>query len=85
MAGLVPAIYAELKARDAPTTRFYNSERIWLDLFRSPTAGRFARRRGRGARLPVTVVSGFLGAGKTMLVRHFLGTPQGPGAAVEQN
>src|SRR6266850_6377157 len=55
-----------------------------LDLFQSREAGRFGRRqkRARGARIPVTVVTGFLGAGKTMLVRRFLATPAGAGTAV---
>jgi G3E family GTPase len=55
-----------------------------LDLFPSRDAGPFGRRmrRARGARIPVTVVTGFLGAGKTTLVRRFLGTPQGRNTAV---
>jgi G3E family GTPase len=55
-----------------------------LELFPSLTAGPFGRRvkRERGARIPVTVVTGFLGAGKTTLVRRFLGSPQGAGTAV---
>ena len=55
-----------------------------LELFPSPTAGPFGRRlkRERGGRVPVTVVTGFLGAGKTTLVRHFLGLPEGAGTAV---
>jgi G3E family GTPase len=58
-----------------------------LELFPSPTAGPFGRRlkRERGARIPVTVVTGFLGAGKTTLVRHFLSTPEGAGTAVIVN
>src|SRR6202521_204110 len=54
------------------------------ELFPSPAAGRFGRRlkRERGARFPVTVVTGFLGAGKTTLVRRFLATPDGRGTAV---
>jgi G3E family GTPase len=57
------------------------------ELFRSPSAGRFGRRqkRERGARIPVTVVTGFLGAGKTTLVKHFLETPEGHGTAVLVN
>jgi G3E family GTPase len=56
-------------------------------LFRSPAAGLFGRRlrSERGARLPVTVVSGFLGSGKTTLVKSFLHTPQGHGTAVLVN
>jgi len=55
-----------------------------LDLFPSREAGPFGRRlkRARGARIPVTVVTGFLGAGKTTLVRRFLATPEGRGTAV---
>ena len=58
-----------------------------LDLFPSQSAGRFGRRqkRERGSRLPVTIVSGFLGAGKTTLVRRFLQTPEGRGTALIVN
>jgi G3E family GTPase len=58
-----------------------------LELFPSSTAGPFGRplKRERGARIPVTVVTGFLGAGKTTLVRHFLSTPEGAGTAVIVN
>jgi G3E family GTPase len=58
-----------------------------LDLFPSREAGPFGRRltRERGARIPVTVVTGFLGAGKTTLIRRFLGSPQGQGTAVIVN
>jgi G3E family GTPase len=53
-------------------------------LFPSPAAGPFGRRlrSERGARIPVTIVSGFLGAGKTTLIKHFLGTPEGCSTAV---
>jgi G3E family GTPase len=56
-------------------------------LFPSRDAGPFGRRlkSARGARIPVTVITGFLGAGKTTLVRHFLATPQGAGTAVVVN
>src|SRR6202451_1156577 len=59
----------------------------WLDLFPSREAGPFGRKlkRERGARIPVTVVTGFLGAGKTTLVRHFLELPEGAGTAVIVN
>src|SRR6202171_720499 len=58
-----------------------------LDLFPSAKAGRFGRqqKRARGARIPVTIVTGFLGAGKTTLVRRFLTTPEGEGTAVVIN
>src|SRR5437773_1696681 len=58
-----------------------------LDLFPSQSAGKFGRRqkRERGSRLPVTVVTGFLGAGKTTLIRRFLDSPEGQGTAVIVN
>jgi G3E family GTPase len=58
-----------------------------LELFPSRTAGPFGRRlkRARGGRIPVTVVTGFLGAGKTTLVRRFLDSPAGAGTAVIVN
>ena len=33
------------------------------------------------ARVPCTIVTGFLGAGKTTLVQRFLKTPEGRGTA----
>jgi G3E family GTPase len=58
-----------------------------LDLFPSRAAGPFGRKlkHARGARIPVTIVTGFLGAGKTTLVRRFLATPEGRGTAVVIN
>ena len=58
-----------------------------LDLFPSREAGPFGRRlkRERGARIPVTLVTGFLGAGKTTLIRRFLASPEGQGTAVIVN
>jgi len=58
-----------------------------LDLFPSREASPFGRRlkRERGARLPVTIVTGFLGAGKTTLIRQFLKSPEGRGTAVIVN
>ncbi|MBO0717231.1 MAG: GTP-binding protein [Rhizobiales bacterium] len=58
-----------------------------LDLFPSREAGPFGRRlkRERGARIPVSVVTGFLGAGKTTLIRRFLASPEGEGTAVIVN
>ncbi len=49
-------------------------------------AGSDAGSSARAARrIPVTVVTGFLGAGKTTLVRRFLATPEGEGTAVVIN
>jgi G3E family GTPase len=55
--------------------------------FRSPDIGPFGRRvrHPRAHRIPVTVVTGFLGAGKTTLVKRFLETPQGRNTAVVVN
>lgn len=38
-----------------------------------------------GARLPVTIIAGFLGSGKTTLVNHILANQQGPKTAVIVN
>jgi G3E family GTPase len=56
-------------------------------LFRSPNAGPFGRRlrHERGARIPVIVVTGFLGAGKTTLVKQFLDSAEGHGTAIVVN
>src|SRR5207237_809847 len=43
------------------------------------------QRRPRGARIPVTVVTGFLGSGKTTLIRELLATPEGANTAVVIN
>jgi G3E family GTPase len=58
-----------------------------LQPFQSAQAGPFGRRQKhvRGARIPVTVVTGFLGAGKTTLVKQFLQTPEGRGTALVVN
>ncbi len=57
------------------------------ELFRSADSGPFGRRlrHARGARLPVIVVTGFLGAGKTTLVKHFLQSEAGRGTALIVN
>jgi G3E family GTPase len=56
-------------------------------LFPSAAIGPFGRRqkRERGARIPVTIITGFLGAGKTTLIRNFLATPEGAGTAIVVN
>jgi G3E family GTPase len=43
------------------------------------------QRRARGARIPVTVVTGFLGSGKTTLIRELLATPEGANTALVIN
>src|SRR5580700_1442226 len=60
------------------------TSRSMLDLFPSREAGLFGRRlkRERGAKIPVTVVTGFLGSGKTTLLQRFLASPEGQGTAV---
>ena len=57
------------------------------DLFAGSDASRFGRRqrRARGARIPVTVVTGFLGSGKTTLIRELLSRPEGADTAVVVN
>ena len=64
-----------------------STRQAMLDLFPSRDAGPFGRRQkhARGGRIPVTIVTGFLGAGKTTLVRRFLATPEGQGTAVVIN
>ena len=49
-----------------------------------PPFGR-RQRRPRGARIPVTVVTGFLGSGKTTLIRELLATPEGANTALVIN
>jgi G3E family GTPase len=58
-----------------------------LEIFRAPNASRFGRRlrRERGGKIPVVVVTGFLGAGKTTLIRAFLDSPEGHHTAVVIN
>jgi G3E family GTPase len=41
-----------------------------------------AQRRPRGARIPVSIVTGFLGAGKTTLIRALLESPEGANTAL---
>jgi G3E family GTPase len=44
-----------------------------------------AQRRPRGTRVPVSIVTGFLGAGKTTLIRALLEAPEGANTAVVVN
>jgi G3E family GTPase len=62
---------------DALTDRLFPSAR--------PSPFGRAQKRPRGARTPVIVVTGFLGAGKTTLVKRFLASPEGAGTAVIVN
>jgi len=57
------------------------------ELFAGTSTGRFGRaqRRPRGTRLPVTILTGFLGAGKTTLIRTLLDSPAGADTAVVVN
>ena len=43
------------------------------------------QRRPRGTRIPVSIVTGFLGAGKTTLIRALLDSPEGANTAVVVN
>jgi len=56
-------------------------------LFAGAEALPFGRRqrRARGARIPVTIVTGFLGAGKTTLIRELLARPEGANTALVIN
>ncbi len=56
-------------------------------LFAGKEALPFGRRqrRARGARLPVIAVTGFLGSGKTTLIRALLDTPEGANTAIVVN
>ena len=56
-------------------------------VFPSASTGPFGRRlkRARGAKVPATVLTGFLGAGKTTLLKRFLESPEGAGTAVVIN
>jgi G3E family GTPase len=50
----------------------------------APLFGR-RQRRPRGPRVPVIAVTGFLGSGKTTLIRHLLDKPEGANTAVVVN
>src|SRR5229473_3062150 len=59
----------------------------FADLFAGGEALPFGRRqrRARGARIPVTIVTGFLGSGKTTLIRELLARPEGANTALVIN
>ncbi len=63
------------------------SERGPPALFAGADASPFGRRqrRARGPRLPVVAVTGFLGSGKTTLIRALLARPEGADTAVVVN
>src|SRR6202043_1200950 len=65
----------------------WTSETGPRSLFGGKDAPLFGRRqrRARGPRLPVIAVTGFLGAGKTTLIRALLATPEGANTAVVVN
>jgi G3E family GTPase len=65
----------------------WTSEPAVETLFGGADASRFGRRQRhpRGARLPVVAVTGFLGAGKTTLIRALLASPEGAQSAVVVN
>src|SRR5258707_11522371 len=64
-----------------------SSENGIADLFSGGEALPFGRRqrRARGARIPVTIVTGFLGSGKTTLIRELLVRPEGANTALVIN
>jgi G3E family GTPase len=57
------------------------------DLFAGADPTPFGRRqrRARGAKIPVTIVTGFLGAGKTTLIRELLARPEAANTALVIN
>jgi len=63
------------------------AESGFAELFSGAEALPFGRRqrRPRGARIPVTIVTGFLGAGKTTLIRELLARPEGANTALVIN
>src|SRR5713101_4969884 len=65
----------------------WTSETGPASLFGGKDASLFGRRqkRPRGPRLPVIAVTGFLGSGKTTLIRALLGKPEGANTAIVVN
>src|SRR5215472_16597044 len=74
----MPTEFTRLKwtSEGGPETLFGGSD--------APLFGR-RQRRPRGPLLPVVAVTGFLGAGKTTLIRALLDTPEGANTAVVVN
>lgn len=72
---------------EAFTRLRWTSEAAPAALFGGKDAPLFGRRqkRPRGPRLPVIAVTGFLGSGKTTLIRALLGKPEGANTAVVVN
>src|SRR6201993_2573970 len=72
---------------EASTRLKWTSEAGPGALFAGKDASLFGRRqrRPRGPRLPVIAVTGFLGSGKTTLIRSLLNTPEGANTAVVVN
>src|SRR5258708_26817045 len=64
-----------------------SSESGIADLYSGAEALPFGRRqrRPRGSRIPVTIVTGFLGSGKTTLIRELLARPEGANTALVIN
>jgi G3E family GTPase len=72
---------------EGSTRSRWTSEAGASALFGGADPPRFGRRqrRPRGARLPVVAVTGFLGSGKTTLIRALLARPEGADTAVVVN
>jgi G3E family GTPase len=74
-------------ARPGEVNRAIGLSASFADLFAGAEALPFGRRRrrARGARIPVTIVTGFLGSGKTTLIRELLARPEGANTALVIN
>lgn len=65
----------------------WTSDALTAGLYSTAEPAPFGRRvkRVRGARIPIFLVTGFLGAGKTTLVQRILNSPEGAASAVIVN